>query len=38
VFGEAAASNPEEIEISVDSNDTRSHAETLFGEIRATAR
>ena len=38
VFGEAPASNPEEIEISVDSNDTRSHAETLFGGIRATSR
>ena len=38
VFGEEATSGPDEIELSVDSNDTRSIAETLIGPIRFTAR
>jgi hypothetical protein len=33
VFGEAPAHGPDEVEISVDSNDTRSAAETLIGPI-----
>ena len=33
VFGEAPARGPDEIELSVDSNDTRSISETLIGRI-----
>lgn len=38
VFGEEPATAPEEIEISVDSNDTRSVSDTLIGAIRFVAR
>jgi DUF3047 family protein len=38
IFGEAPTAGPEEIELSIDSNDTRSVAETLIGEIRFIAR
>lgn len=38
VFGEAPTAGPEEMELSIDSNDTRSVAETLIGEIRFVAR
>jgi hypothetical protein len=38
VFGEAPAAGPDEIEISVDSNDTRSHSESSIGEIRVVPR
>jgi len=38
IVGEPPPTGPEEMEISVDSNDTRSYSETLIGEIRAVAR
>ena len=38
VFGESPSGGPAEIELSVDSNDTRSVAETLIGEIKFVAR
>jgi hypothetical protein len=34
LFGNAPTTTPEEVEISVDSNDTRSRSETLLGDIR----
>lgn len=38
VFGESPTGGPDEIELSVDSNDTKSVAETLIGEITFVAR
>ena len=38
VFGESPRTGPEEIEVSVDSNDTRSAAETLLGILRFVPR
>ena len=38
VFGEAPAHGPDEVELSVDSNDTRSVAETLIGPIAFAPR
>ena len=38
VFGESPSGGPAEIELSVDSNDTRSVAETLIGQITFVAR
>ena len=38
IFGESPASGPDEVQISVDSNDTRSVAETLIGAISFVPR